>query len=180
MWWFVVIVVYPTNTASGRSHCIYRISQFSLWAQQLVETSYNRSSTITMATSLFQCWFRLLSFNDRSYKACLPNDVEYFVYPHTLLRTCLNYARCLGRKPSLLPHAELGLFLFFIGSANNIKHLCLIFGATPSVCSRSLWKLLNQIPGIEIILLQGSNFDLKQKCNSWQHWFNHMSLLLMT
>lgn len=137
-------------------------------------------STITMATSLFQCWFRLLSFNDRSYKACLPNDVEYFVYPHTLLRTCLNYARCLGRKPSLLPHAELGLFLFFIGSANNIKHLCLIFGATPSVCSRSLWKLLNQIPGIEIILLQGSNFDLKQKCNSWQHWFNHMSLLLMT
>lgn len=51
-----------------------------------------------------------------------------------------------GRPRSLLPHAELGLFLFFVGSTMNIKHLCLIFGTVPSVCSRSLKKLLKLIP----------------------------------
>ena len=51
-----------------------------------------------------------------------------------------------GRPHSLLPHAELGLFLFFVGSTMNIKHLCLIFGSVPSVCSQSLTKLLKLIP----------------------------------
>ena len=43
------------------------------------------------------------------------------------------------RRPhSLSPSAELGLFLFYIGSTMTLKHLCLIFGMTPAVCSRSL------------------------------------------
>jgi len=42
-----------------------------------------------------------------------------------------------GRLYSLSPSAELGLFLFYIGSTMNLKHLCLIFGKTPAVCSLS-------------------------------------------
>ena len=51
-----------------------------------------------------------------------------------------------GRPRLLWPTAELGLFLFWIGSTMNLKHLCLIFGITPSVCSRSIIKLLKRIP----------------------------------
>ena len=51
-----------------------------------------------------------------------------------------------GQPRSLLPQAELGLFLFFIISTMKIKHLCLIFGSLPSVCSQSLTKLLKLIP----------------------------------
>ncbi len=51
-----------------------------------------------------------------------------------------------GRPHSLSPSAELGLFLFYIGSTMTLKHLCLIFGTTPAVCSRSLKKMLKAIP----------------------------------
>ena len=51
-----------------------------------------------------------------------------------------------GRPNSLLPHAELGLFLFFIGSTMNIRHLSLIFGAIPSVCSKVIRRLLTSVP----------------------------------
>ena len=55
--------------------------------------------------------------------------------PHELLLARFNYVSHPGRKPSLLPPAELGLFLYFIGSTMSIKHLCMLFGSTPSVCS---------------------------------------------
>ena len=65
------------------------------------------------------------------------------LYPHGSVDSA---GRRRGRPRSLLPHAELGLFLFYIGSTMSIKHLCLIFGSVPSVCSRSLTKLLKLIP----------------------------------
>jgi hypothetical protein len=40
-----------------------------------------------------------------------------------------------GRPDLLDPATQLGLYLFFIGSTMGIKHLCLIFGVTPSRCS---------------------------------------------
>ena len=40
-----------------------------------------------------------------------------------------------GRPPLMDPVAQLGLYLFSVGSTMGIKHLCLIFGVTPSVCS---------------------------------------------
>ena len=45
-------------------------------------------------------------------------------------------------------HAELGMFLFFIGSTMNIKHLCLLFGTTPNVCSQTVRRMLKQVPRI--------------------------------
>ena len=47
-----------------------------------------------------------------------------------------------GRRWSLPSHAHLGLMLFYLGSTMPYKHLCLIFGITPSVCSRILCNML--------------------------------------
>jgi hypothetical protein len=47
-----------------------------------------------------------------------------------------------GKPPLMDPTAQLGLYLFFIGSTMGIKHLCLIFGVTPSVCSRTIHAML--------------------------------------
>jgi hypothetical protein len=53
---------------------------------------------------------------------------------------------CNGRPRSLSPSAEIGFFLFYIGSTLTIKHLCLIFGTTPAVCSCSLKNVESNSP----------------------------------
>ena len=50
-----------------------------------------------------------------------------------------------GRPPSLAPEDELGLFLFYISSMLGLKHLCVIFGVVPSVCSRAINKVMSLI-----------------------------------
>ena len=50
-----------------------------------------------------------------------------------------------GRPQLMNPTAQLGLFLFFIGSTMGYKHLCLIFGCTPTVCSRVINKMLKLV-----------------------------------
>ena len=47
-----------------------------------------------------------------------------------------------GRPWSLPPDGMLGLLLCYLGSQMTIKWLCLIFGITPSPCSRILKKIL--------------------------------------
>jgi hypothetical protein len=46
--------------------------------------------------------------------------------------------RCRMRPCSLGSEGYLGLLLFYLGSPMNYKHLCLIFGITPLVCSRGV------------------------------------------
>ena len=47
-----------------------------------------------------------------------------------------------GCLHSLYPDGYLGLLLFYLGSSMNYKHFCIIFGITPSVCSRAInWML---------------------------------------
>jgi hypothetical protein len=50
-----------------------------------------------------------------------------------------------GRPPLLRPDGYLGLLLFPLGSTMNAKHLCLIFGITPFVCSRVIWLMLEKV-----------------------------------
>ncbi len=51
------------------------------------------------------------------------------------------HRRC-GQPCSTGPDGYLDLLLFYLGSTMNYKHLCLIFGLTPSVCSRTInWML---------------------------------------
>jgi hypothetical protein len=48
-------------------------------------------------------------------------------------------AHLLRGRPRLLgPEGYLGLLLFYLGSTMNYKHLCLVFGITPPVCSRGI------------------------------------------
>ena len=47
-----------------------------------------------------------------------------------------------GRPRSLSPHGYQGLLLFYLGSKVNYSHICLIFGITPSVCSRAINMML--------------------------------------
>jgi hypothetical protein len=47
-----------------------------------------------------------------------------------------------GRPQLMHPPAQLGLDLLFIGSTMGYKHLCLIFGITPSTCSKIINKIL--------------------------------------
>jgi hypothetical protein len=50
------------------------------------------------------------------------------------------------KRPCLLgPDGYLGLVLFYLGSTMSDKHLCLIFGTTPSVCSRAVNWMLRKI-----------------------------------
>jgi hypothetical protein len=49
-------------------------------------------------------------------------------------------------RPQLMPStAQLGLFLFFIASTMGHKHLCMIFGITPSTCSEIINKMLKLV-----------------------------------
>jgi hypothetical protein len=55
-------------------------------------------------------------------------------------------ARCCRGRPCLLgPEGYLGFLLPYLGSTMNYKHLCLIFGITPSVCSRGINQMLKKI-----------------------------------
>jgi hypothetical protein len=46
-------------------------------------------------------------------------------------------------RPQLMPPtAQLSLYLIYIGSTMGIKHLCLIFGITPTVCSRVINQMM--------------------------------------
>ena len=63
--------------------------------------------------------------------------LDYLFDPDDIIR----HRHC-GRPRSLYPDGYLGLFLFYLGSSMNYKHLCIIFGITPSVCSRAInWML---------------------------------------
>ena len=50
-----------------------------------------------------------------------------------------------GRPPLLAPEDQLGLILFYFGSTMTMRFLCMIFGVTPSVCSRALRHMLKRI-----------------------------------
>ncbi len=55
------------------------------------------------------------------------------------------HGREQGRPRSLRPKGYLGLLLFYSGSTMNYKHLCMIFGVTPSVCGRVICMMLQLI-----------------------------------
>ncbi len=65
-------------------------------------------------------------------------------------------SRHVGRPRSLRPDGYLGLVLFYFGSTMSYKHLCLIFGITPSVCSRVIRYMLR------LVVLQLSDHPIAQ------------------
>ena len=51
----------------------------------------------------------------------------------------------MGRHRLMESTAQLGLFLFYLGSTMGMKHLCMIFGITPSTCSEVIDKMLHLV-----------------------------------
>ena len=51
----------------------------------------------------------------------------------------------MGRPRLMESTAQLGLFLFYLGSTMGMKHLCMIFGITPSTCSEVIDKMLHLV-----------------------------------
>ena len=60
----------------------------------------------------------------------------------------------VGCPRSLTIHAELGMFLLFIGSTMNTKHLRMLFGTTPNVCSQAIRGMLKWVP----LILRNNEF----------------------
>jgi hypothetical protein len=50
-----------------------------------------------------------------------------------------------GRPSSLTNADKLGLYLFFVGSRMNLKHLCLIFGIVPTTASKVIDQMIDLV-----------------------------------
>jgi hypothetical protein len=116
-----VLLVHASNSAQNRTklyHCALLLLPESPWAKLYYHG--DALSFLTM-TGMTRHTFRLL---------------------HGVLFEGLQQRTGHGQPQLMDPNAELGLFLFFIGSTMGYKHLCLIFGCTPTVCSRVFNKML--------------------------------------
>ena len=68
--------------------------------------------------------------------------LDVLIPPNHCLR---RHHRRRGRQWSLPAEGQLGLLLFYVGSTMPHKHLCLIFGITPSACSRIINQMLVRV-----------------------------------
>ena len=82
-----------------------------------------------------ESFFHLTGLNRRAFRMLMAYifDLDQFTRRHH------------GRPRLLGPDGYLGLVLFYLGSTMSYKHLCLIFGITPSVCSRAINWMLKKI-----------------------------------
>jgi hypothetical protein len=109
------------------------------------------SNSVCNRTKLHRCallsphespWAKLFRFGDASSFLTMTGMTRHaFQLLHDVL--FLGQQPQETRRPQLIDKpAQLGLFLFFIGSTMGYKHLCMIFGCTPTVCSRVIISML--------------------------------------
>ncbi len=85
-----------------------------------------------------------------------------------LTSTILLDGRRRGRPRSLFPDGYLGLLLFYLGSSMNYKHLCIIFGITPSVCSRAInWMLKKTVRALRVHPFARIQFPSREKMREY-------------
>jgi len=112
------------------------------------------SNSVRNRTKLHRCallsphespWAKLFHFGDASSFLTMTGMTRRsFRLLHDVL--FLGHQRYEFGRPQLMDKpAQLGLFLFFIGSTMGYKHLCLIFGCTPTVCSRVITSMLKLV-----------------------------------
>jgi hypothetical protein len=95
-------------------------------------------------------WHQLMDCGDQSsflLMTGLAHDVFIMLYNILQLPDHHSLDRRKERKWTLLSDAQLGLLLLYSGSTMNYKHLCLIFGIIPSVCSRILVHMVKPTIG---------------------------------
>lgn len=93
-------------------------------------------------------WHRLMDFGDNnSFLVITGMTRPVFAYLEQVLFRSHQHRRNrgVGRPPLLDSKAQLGLYLTYIASRMGVKHLCLIFGITPSTCSSIINKMLRLV-----------------------------------
>ena len=112
------------------------------------------SNSIRDRTKLHRC--SLLSHNESPWiKLYRHGDASSFLNMTGLTRhdfSLLHDVLFVGQQPQRMGRprlmestAQLGLFLFYLGSTMGMKHLCMIFGITPSTCSEVINKMLHLV-----------------------------------
>ena len=122
----MVVLLFQLHNSVRTCHYLHRpaiVSPSESPWQWLYEWA-DPSSFLHMTGLTRQCFAMLLS---------ALFDHEEFL-PH--------HRRRRGRPRSLRPEGCLGLLLFYLGSTMNHKHLCLIFGIVPGVCSKVIRVML--------------------------------------
>jgi hypothetical protein len=80
----------------------------------------------------------------------------------------ITHRRAHGRPGSLTSEGYLGLLLLYLGSTMSYKHLCLIFGITLTVCSRSVnWMLKKNLRLLRGHLFARVNFPNGEKMREY-------------
>ena len=122
----MVVLLFQLHNSIRTCHYLHRPTivspSDSLW-QRLYEQA-DPSSFLHMTGLTRRCFVMLLS--------ALFDPVE--ILPHQRRRR--------GRPRSLRPEGCLGLLLFYLGSTMNHKHLCMIFGIVPGICSKVVRTML--------------------------------------
>ena len=115
-------------------------------------------------------WRQLMDFGDPSSFLLMTGLTrEAFGTLHDILQPpgYHRFQRTKGCSWSLPSDAQLGLLLFYLGSTMNYKHLCLIFGITPSACSRILNNMIKLVVRrLHSMTVQKSHFRPQKRCNN--------------
>ena len=122
----MVVLLFQLHNSIRTCHYLHRppiVSSSKSPLQRLYERA-DPSLFLHMTGLTRQCFAMLLS--------ALFDHEE--ILPH--------HRRRRGRPRSLRPEESLGLLLFYLGSTMNHKHLCLIFGIVPGVCSKVIRAML--------------------------------------
>jgi hypothetical protein len=91
-------------------------------------------------------WEHLLNFgNDDSFLNVTGMSRHAFMEMEKILFSTPEEQRPNGRPLSLNRRGQLGLLLFYIGSMMAEKHLCLLFGITPSCCNRFIADMMDLV-----------------------------------
>jgi hypothetical protein len=122
----MVVLLFQLHNSIRTRHYLHRpavVSPSDLPWQRLYEQA-DQSSFLHMTGLTRQCFVMLLSA----------------LFDHEDILPHLRHRR--GRPGSLRPEGCLGLLLFYLRSTMNHKHLCLIFGIVPGVCSKVICAML--------------------------------------
>ncbi len=120
----------------------------AIYHNSLLQRNYLKRQALVDAKK--SAWQQLLENGDSSSFLLLTRVsrrafymlLDIVIPPSHRLRRC---RRRKGRQWSLSAEGQLGLLLFYFGSTMPYKHLCLLFGITPSACSRMLNKMIDRV-----------------------------------
>lgn len=131
----------------GKNHLVLRL----IWLVAVVHAfnSCRERNFLTRSALLSPAlspWQRLIQFgDDSSFLLMTGMNRNAFSYLENLLLQDTAARDPRGRKELLPMSGQLGLYLMYIGSKMGIKHICLLFGVTPSSCSRVIIKMMHKL-----------------------------------